>query len=150
MNIRKATLGDLENIIYLMRLNPDVFSEKEIPKATMDIKKIIRSYEGRYYVLEDGKKIIGCLGYEEQEDSFGVYRLKWFAIRPEYQRKGHGTKLYNFVENKLKSLGAKSILLETGDGERNNHFYEKNGFELAGTISGYYGPIDQIWYQKTL
>ncbi len=57
------------------------------------------------------------------------------CIADEYQSKGIGSLFFHYVEQTLRNLGAKKIVLWGGVQARNEHavrFYQKNGFQTLG------------------
>lgn len=151
--IRKATPKDLKLIVALIKLNLDTFSESEIPSAEKCIKELIKKQdkENEFFVLVDSEKIIGCAGYSKQDDTSGVYFLCWLAVHPNFKRRGVATKLYNYIESKLKLLHARLIILNAGSNEINRFFYKKIKFKIAGIIPKYYSKKkDLVWYYKNL
>lgn len=152
--IRKAELYDLDSIISLFTLNSDVYSEHEINAAKGSINKMIKERRDKeeYYVLSSpSNKIIGCAGLSEENDTDGVYTLCWLAVHPNSQRRGIGTRIYNYIEERVKALGGRLIIINAGSGEDNQHFYKKRGFKQAGMIPKYYNKSkDLIWYYKEL
>jgi N-acetylglutamate synthase-like GNAT family acetyltransferase len=148
--IRLAKLSDLKIIMdNLIRTNSDTFSQEEITTAEESISQLIN--QQRYYVSIRSGVIVGCAGFSEREDTTGVFVLNWIAVNPNITQKGIGTELYNFVEKKVKELGARMMILNAGSGEDNVLFYRKMGFTEVGRIPQCYGTHkDLIWYQKML
>ncbi len=61
------------------------------------------------------------------------------AVHPKYLRCGIGTKLLDWCIDFGKMYGASTITLEVREKNRNvQMFYLKNGFEIMGTVPGYY------------
>ncbi len=147
--IRRAKPGELGTIVSLLRLNPDTFSKTEVASAVKNIRKLI----GRrnLFIARVSDRIVGCAGFEKQDDTDGVYSLNWLAVHPEFKRKRAATALCNLIERRVKRLGARLIFLNVGSGEANRHFYRKMGFKKSGRIPKYYGETkDLILYHKLL
>lgn len=147
--IRRAKLGELETIVSLLELNSDTFSKTEVASARKNILELIR--QRTFFVARVSDKVVGCAGFERQNDTDGVYSLNWLAVHPSFKRRGIATKLYSFVEERVKWLGARLIFLNAGSGEVNRHFYRNMGFKQSGKIPKYYGEAkDLILYHKLL
>ncbi len=146
-------MKDLEKILSIIKLNPDTFYESEIAEAGKNIMEIIkkRNKENDFLIERISKKIIGCAGFERQNDTNGVYSLNWLAIHPDYKRRGIATGLYNFIEKHIEKLNARLIFLNAGSGEENRYFYSKMGFKASGRIPKYYNETkDLVLYYKFL
>lgn len=51
------------------------------------------------------------------------------AVHPQYQKRGIGTKLVKGMENRLKSLGCKRIILLVDKSNAAIKFYQKLGYK---------------------
>jgi ribosomal protein S18 acetylase RimI-like enzyme len=106
-------------------------------------------------VCKNENEVIGFLCYSKLDKNM---KILWMAVRKDFQRKGIGRKLLNFLFNEAKNLGISCILVETltdkDDYEpyiATRDFYYKNGFKKIG-----YKPAekegwdDQIILEKRL
>lgn|GEM_PF-3164908 len=64
----------------------------------------------RYYVLKYNGKIIGVVAVKRRKKYWEIGSL---AVKPEYKRKGLGSKLLWFAERKVSFFGASNVLLTT-------------------------------------
>lgn len=65
-----------------------------------------------------------------------VYSFGQFAIRPDLQRQGFGSKIYKHVEAFALSLGAKELALDTAENALHlRQWYERLGFRFVQFIS---------------
>ena len=137
--IQQAKSSDLKIIVSLIKLNFDTFSEIESEEAGKYIRKLIskRDKENNFFVSEISNRIVGCAGFSKQKDTSGVYCLNWLAVHPDFKRKGIATELYHFIEERIKKLAGRLIMLEAGSGEANQYFYIKMGFVECGRIPAY-------------
>lgn len=88
---------------------------------------------GTMYVLDDHGIKCECVVTDEGK---GVLELKNIATEPEYQGKGYGKALIDFVATKYK--GEYSILqVGTGDSPSTVPFYEKCGFTRSHSIKNF-------------
>ncbi|MDP4088786.1 MAG: GNAT family N-acetyltransferase [Bacillota bacterium] len=81
-----------------------------------------------YILLENGKKI-GGVGVVDKGS--GEFYLKHIYVALDYQNKGIGSRIMNFLDNQFPE--AAIWTLETPYlSYRNHHFYEKHGFVKVG------------------
>lgn len=116
-------------------------------------------HKGTMYVLDDGGVKCACVITDEGN---GVLEIKNIATEPEYQGKGYGKALINFVATTYK--GKYSILqVGTGDSPLTIPFYEKCGFIRSHSIKNFFTDnydhpiyeadtqlIDMIYLQKKI
>ena len=89
---------------------------------------------GTMYVLVDNGVKCECVVTDEGK---GVLEIKNIATAPEYQGKGYGKALIDFVAAKYK--GKYSILqVGTGDSPLTVPFYEKSGFARSHSIENFF------------
>lgn len=89
---------------------------------------------GRMYVLHDCGVKAECVVTEEGE---GLLELKNIAVVPEYQGKGYGRALIDFIAEKYR--GRYAILRAgTGDSPLTIPFYEKCGFVRTHSIKNFF------------
>lgn len=115
--------------------------------------------KGTMYVLRDPDVRGECVIAEAKK---GILEIKNIAVLPEYQGKGYGKALIEYVMQKYK--GQYSILqVGTGDSPLTIPFYEKCGFVRSHRIENFFiehydHPIyecgvqlvDMIYLQRTL
>lgn len=115
--------------------------------------------KGTMYVLDDDGVKCECVIADEGN---GVLEIKNIATEPEYQGKGYGKALIDFVTTTYK--GKYSILqVGTGDSPLTIPFYEKCGFIRSHSIKNFftdnYDPsiyeagtqlVDMIYYSKKI
>lgn len=90
-----------------------------------------RELEGKWElsaIAYCGSKVVGFLIATRYDNIAHIHRI---AVHKDYQRKGLGTKLIDFVERKARALSIKDITLEFDDRARRENvaaFYEKLRF----------------------
>ena len=94
---------------------------------------------------EAGEIIAGVKLYEK---SPGVGHLSHLVVAPEYQHKGVGRKLMEYVEQRarekgFKTLGANSRVTATA-------YFEKFGFHIAAMPTLHLGTIHLVWMEKNI
>ena len=101
--------------------------------------KEINQYEGKMFLLKIEEKIVGLVIGIINNDEIDTYdfkapkrgRIKELIVSEKYRKGGYGTILLEAMENHLKSVGCKDILI--GVFAYNNDaikFYEKNGYHF--------------------
>ena len=114
---------------------------------------------GTMYVLEDGGVRCECVVTDEGE---GVLEIKNLATAPEYQGKGYGKRMIDFLAQRYRGQ-YKLLQVGTGDSPLTIPFYEKCGFVRSHRVpifftDNYDHPIfeagvqlvDMIYLQRTL
>ena len=109
-----------------------------------DIDKITEFYNDKNtlsFIAKEDDKITGfCYGYDIiHPDGKHAYFIYSVGMLPEYQDKGFGTKLLEYVKEYVKSHGFFEMFVMTDKGNsRACHVYEK--------IGGYNDYEDEICY----
>lgn len=89
---------------------------------------------GTMYVLDDDGIKCECVVTDEGK---GVLEIKNIAVGPEYQGRGYGKALIDFVAAEYK--GKYSVLqVGTGDSPLTVPFYEKCGFARSHSIKNFF------------
>ena len=89
---------------------------------------------GTMYVLEDNGVKAECVVLDEGD---GVLEIKNIATDPQFQGKGYGKALIEFITKKYQ--GDYSILqVGTGDSPSTIPFYEKCGFTRSHVIKNFF------------
>ena len=89
---------------------------------------------GRMYALFEGGVRAVCVVTNE---GGGILELKNLAVCPEYQRKGYGTAMIRFLEERYR--GQYGILqVGTGDSPLTVPFYEACGFRRSHTVKNFF------------
>ena len=96
-----------------------------IPKpATEDYGPRIE--KGQVWILEVEDEPTGVAVLEECADHLLVYSI---AVKPNAQRKGYGTALLNFADQRAIGLGLREVRLYTNERmEQNLRLYRRRGF----------------------
>jgi len=57
------------------------------------------------------------------------FYIEEFFVSTDFQNKGYGTSILEFIKSDLKRKGVSSLTLLTEHGFPSEKFYEKNGFK---------------------
>ena len=115
--------------------------------------------KGTMYVLEDDQVKAECVVTDEGK---GILEIKNIAVVPEYQGKGYGKMLLDFLVRKY--TGLYSVLqVGTGDSPLTIPFYEKCGFVRSHIVPRFFTDnydhpiyeggiqlVDMVYLQKHL
>ena len=81
----------------------------------------------------------------------GTRVVSQFAILPELQGRGTGSKLLKEAERVARRAGASQVALDTAEGAAHLiAFYEKRGYRLAGTVDWHDTNYVSVLMAKTL
>ena len=114
---------------------------------------------GSMYVLDNDGVKCECIVTDEGN---GVLEIKSLATEPEFQKKGYGTEMINFLVEHYK--GSYSILqVGTGDSPLTVPFYERCGFTYSHRIKNFFIEhydhviyeggvqlVDMVYFQRRL
>ena len=123
IKIRPFKSTDSKSVIQLWKDCGLVVPDNDPSK---DIKRKRKEHPELFLVALDGRRIVGVLmgGYDGHRGA-----INYFAIAPDYQKKGIGRLLMKSVEKKLARLGCPKINLYVRVGNESvMAFYEKHGY----------------------
>jgi len=150
LKIRRLRDGDVSGVLcvineaaraYKKVLPPHVYRE---PQMTLQ-EFLEEARRIRFYLVEEKGNIIGVMGYEYVKD---VALIRHAYIKPEYQRRGIGSRLLHYLEVLIESENRTSRLII---GTYTNaywavNFYRKHGYDPLlnhdATLRNYYGIPD--------
>lgn len=87
-----------------------------------------------FILLENATPITVCIVTDEGN---GVFEIKNLATHPEYQRKGYGKAMVEFIEQQINGKGT---ILQVGTGETPSTigFYQHCGFSYSHRIPDFF------------
>jgi ribosomal protein S18 acetylase RimI-like enzyme len=156
--IRKLINSDRDEI---QRILTDTrhFNDDEI-KVAMELIDIYLNDEKQtdyiIYVItgDETKKPAGYICYGRRPLTDSTYDLYWIAVDPQVHGKGTGSMLVKHMEDDLKTIDGKLVLIETSgkaEYENERRFYLKNGYEVQTIIKDFYRSGDDLFvYRKYL
>ena len=133
MKIRKAKKEDLKAIseIFRTEANKKPYLQKWTRKTALhDITKSFKKED--IYIVFSNKKIAGFI-IVSLDDKKEVY-IDELWLNSEYQRKGIGRKLMEFIEISYKSKGAKLIKLTANQKTGAVKFYKKLNYKVSNKL----------------
>ncbi len=149
MKIVKSNTQQIMEAIKIAKKLSEWFTKEAIKNMKTDFKM------NHVIVAIDKDKVIGFLCYTSNG---GKALIIWLGVDKEYQRKGIGKRLLDWLEKETKKLGLYYIETETLPEEddykpyrQTRNFYYKNGFRRVhykkASIKGW---DDQIVLEKHL
>ena len=121
MNITKVT-NDKKSYIDLLLLADE--------QESMIDKYLER---GEMFVLNDDGVKAECVVTKETD---GIYEIKNIAVMPDFQRKGYGKRLIDFLFSYYTDCNV--MLVGTGDVPSSLSFYKKCGFVESHRIKNFF------------
>jgi [ribosomal protein S18]-alanine N-acetyltransferase len=142
--IRPYISEDKRELVALLKLNtPQYFDAAE----ESDFIDYLENQRESYFVVELGKKIIGCGGINYFADA-KLARISWDIIHPDHQGKGIGKKLILYRIDQIKNNSAISAV-EVRTTQLAYKFYQKMGFELERVEKDFWAKGFDL-YQMTI
>jgi|NGEPerStandDraft_9_1074522.scaffolds.fasta_scaffold22928_2 ribosomal protein S18 acetylase RimI-like enzyme len=134
MIIRRTNVDEAEDILNVQKeafqADLEKYEDFETSPATEPIKKLLyKINKNIHYTILINDRIIG--GAEVRLDSPTECYINRIFVLPQYQDKGLGTRIMNFIENEYPNV-MKWTLSTPHKNHRNQHFYEKFGYKKVG------------------
>ncbi|MEW6061017.1 MAG: GNAT family N-acetyltransferase [Bacteroidota bacterium] len=150
MRVRPTERNDVDAIRFIIRAT-EMFSEEEIEIASELLDIYVndphqRDYE-MYTCVADDESVAGYICIGPTPATVATYDLYWIAVDPTKQNSGAGTRLVQFVADKLKSTNGRLLIAETSSTpkyDKTRAFYERKGFQKLAHIKEYYKPDDDL------
>ena len=135
--IRTANYRDLESINIIGRELHDNFD------YLFKMENVLNTSYSRVYLYEEEGKV---LGFIHVDSHFEIMDLINIIVLKEYQNKGIGNKLLEFVVNNEEY---EKIMLEVRESNSTAiHLYEKFGFKEIYRRKKYYGEEDAVIMER--
>lgn len=148
--IRKLLNTD-RNKIEKILTDTNNFNSDEIKIAMELVDVFINDPAQKDYEIfvdeADNNDINGYVCIGPRPLTTGTYDLYWIAVNPNVQSKGIGSKLIEYIENYLKDISARLILIETSGKpsyEKERMFYLKNLYKELVEIKDFYNVGDSL------
>ena len=157
MKIRPLFEKDRATLLSIL-IKTRAFTAAEIDVAMELIDIVLKDQIQKDYQVdcmdENEDLAIGYICYGPTPMTEGTFDLYWIAVDPDFQAKGVGSKLLDFLEEAVKAGGGRMILADTSTApyyEKTKKFYVKNGFQEVARIQDYYHPgNDRITFCRRL
>ena len=107
-----------------------------------------------FVLVEDDGTVAAYACFGKNAMTKSTFDLYWLATRADRMGKGYGRKIVSFVEEEVKKLGGKLLVIETSSKESygsTREFYIKIGCTLAAQLPDYYDEgDDKLIYLKRI
>lgn len=154
--IEEAGASDEEAVMRLAR-SETLFSHEEADT----VQELFTDYltapdQGGYsfLVARETRDLLGFACYGPTPLTRGTYDLYWICVGPEARGRGVGRALMRNVEERVRALGGRLLLIETSgrpDYGPTRAFYERIGADRTAVIPEFYGPgEDLVLYTRRL
>jgi len=141
-----------------MLIETRVFSQEEIDVAMELIDIVLKDENQNDYkihcMVDDQDQAVGYICYGPIPMTQGAFDLYWISVDPNFQGRGIGSKLLNFLEEVVREKGGRMVLADTStipQYEKTKNFYLQNGFQEVAIVPDYYYPgNDRITFCKRI
>jgi GNAT superfamily N-acetyltransferase len=155
--LSKIDYKTLKNQLYIREMNKsDLLKVKSIiddnqmfPSEFLDemtLGYFDQETAEMWFVVEQEEAGVIAIAYCSPERmTEGTWNLLLIAVLRQFQGCGVGTKLMTFIEDKLKKLAVRVLLVETSglpEYELTRDFYPKCGYKQVAVIPEYYDAGD--------
>ena len=88
------------------------------------------------YLQYDDDKLVGfVMSYYKEFDDLKALYIEEIVVFKEYQNKGYGKDMMNYIEEEAINSGVEHIELLSVNDEHHKHFYESLGYYSASNLS---------------
>lgn len=135
LSIRKALHEDLESLCILMEeLSGHPVSADQMANR---LSFVDESQSDRLFVCEEGRRIVGLLGFRIRENLEEVSRfgeVSAIVVQSGRRRMGTGRFMMDYAERLARQCGCVGMWLVSGFGkeEEAHEFYRELGYEVNG------------------
>ncbi len=129
-NLRKVVYLEITEVLENKKQYMDLLLLADEQESMID--KYL--YKSTMYVLSDNVVKGICVVTDEGN---GVLEIKNIAVKPDYQKRGYGKKLIQFIKDKYKGI-FNILQVGTGDSPLTVPFYEKCGFKKSYCIKNFF------------
>ncbi len=141
-----------------MIVETGVFTREEVDVAMELIDLVLGNDRQKDYqivcAVDSQDTPIGYICYGPAPMTRGTFDLYWIVIDPSAQGQKIGSMLLKYLEEEVKRLGGRLILVDTSSipsYEKAQKFYLKKGFQEVARIADYYWEgNDRITYCKKM
>jgi len=149
------TASDKGAVLTLVRAT-DFFTEAEVAVAEELIDIYLGQPEQKDYRIvvaeSDAGRPAGYMTWGPTPLAEGAYDLYWMAVSPEAQGRGTGRALVRWLEERVRGLDGRLIIIETSSQPKyhsTRQFYLGLGYREAARVPDFYRPgDDRVIYAK--
>ncbi len=157
MEIRPLVQRDKVRLLSIL-IKARVFTSREIEVAMELIGIVLKDQNQNDYKIDcmvnEEDEPLGYVCYGPTPMTLGTFDLYWVVVDPDFQGRGIGSTLLDFLEHRVKEVNGRMILADTStipQYEKTQKFYLKKGFlEVARILDYYYPGNDRVTFCKRL
>lgn len=145
--IRPIIPADTPDLVALSG-SSGLFKTDELPaiQGMLDEYHAVTAANGHHIITyEDGSTLVGVAYFAPRVFTDRVWELLMIAVDISRQRRGIGSKMLLAVEESVRALNGRLLLIETSDKssfERTRLFYRKHGYTQVAHIPDYFADGD--------
>jgi ribosomal protein S18 acetylase RimI-like enzyme len=146
MQLRKATLADLDKI-YPIYMDKTVNPYMSFPiMSKEEFQSLFQTLLGELVLHEKNNEILALVvATKLPYRSSHVAYISKLAIHPHFQNQGLGSQLFAQLITDLKQKNITRLELKVeSDNQNAIRFYKKLGFQIEGTLRGYFNREGEI------
>ena len=153
--IRLATPNDKKAILAIADA-VGIFTPPELEQTSDVLEEYFGGDRegGQEWLVYDDDGVKGVTYYAPELYTDGVWNLYFLAVDPQFQSRGIGTQLVQYVEQSLADKGERLLLIDTSSlpsYEGTRAFYRKLEYEQVASIRDFYrAGEDKIIFLKAL
>lgn len=152
LHIRAMVESDLPSVKEIID-NNEMFPSEYLDEMASGY--VNQQTEELWFVLEHEKSgVIAVAFCSPERMTEGTWNLLLIAVLKKFQGEGVGSRLITFVEEQLKTLSVRVLLVETSslpEYKRTREFYPKCGYKQVAIIPEYYDEgDDKVVFLKPL
>ncbi|MFA8300891.1 MAG: N-acetyltransferase family protein [Hyphomicrobiales bacterium] len=150
--IRNTIKDDIDGIKEILNSN-ELFPIEYLDHMISDYFDNPQSEEIWFTYIQDNK-VLGFGYCVPEKMTEGTCNLLLIAVRKDYQGKGAGKKMMNYIEHLLQSMSKRILIVETSSDDQfvlTREFYKKLDYHHEATIREFWSPgEDKIVFWKKL
>ncbi|MCI0699909.1 MAG: GNAT family N-acetyltransferase [Planctomycetia bacterium] len=145
--LRPATPADTPALLVLTA-ETGYFKPMEVETLAEVMEDYYSEYQARghrAFVWEVDGRILGYVYHAPEEMTDHTWILYWIAVALDQQGRGLGSKLLAFVEDDIRALDGRLLVVETSalpHYEPTRRFYLKHGYTIVAEIPDFYADND--------
>jgi ribosomal protein S18 acetylase RimI-like enzyme len=154
-SIRNATTND-EAAVRAIAIGTGLFDAESWPDVASVMQDSTSGLlpDHNWIVFETNEEVVGAAYYAPEPFAHQMWNMYFLGVLPGHQGDGAGAALVSHIENVLRSIDARVLIIETSGVDSfapTREFYLKQGYDEEARIREFYGPgDDKIVFWKAL
>jgi ribosomal protein S18 acetylase RimI-like enzyme len=139
---------EIEQVVGIFAQYPHHFNSMGLTELRRELEEFVaepQSAEKKgFFVEREGPQVIGMVGYRMKPPM--EYEITWLAVRKDWQRRGVGRRLLEYLERHLKNFRCEWMVVEVPNDPDSMNFYSAMGFSESDELSS----DGKLIYKKSL